>query len=186
MQLPDKRLESFTKVELAAGQTKHLVFHVKVPDLAFFSDSANKYVAYDGEYALQLGSSSSDIAQQADTTVSGALNPVPSVVTVQAVTPSDAPAGVVQRVYFAVGATITPNLTVSLSDQSLVGYVTQGQSTPLPAGMVVRYSTDHPDVVRVSQDGTALTAVGTGPATITATVQYHGVTATGSVVVYVQ
>lgn len=52
--------------------------------------------------------------------------------------------------------------------------------------MTVRYSSDHPDVVRVSQGGMVLTAVGAGPATITATVRYHGATATGSVVVDVQ
>jgi len=49
--------------------------------------------------------------------------------------------------------------TVSLSDHSLVGYVTKGQSTSLPEGMTV---------------------------TITATVRYHGATATGSVVVDVR
>jgi beta-glucosidase len=186
MQLPDKRLESFRKVELAPGQTKHITFTVSAPELSFFSDAANKYVAYDGQYALQLGSSSSDIAQQALITVRGALDPVPSVVTVQAVTPGDAAQGVVQRVFFTAGATIAPEITVSLSDQSLVGYVTKGESTPLPPGMTVRYSTDHPDVVSVSHGGTVLTAVGTGPATITATVRYHGATATGSVVVDVQ
>jgi len=186
MQLPDKRLEGFKKIELAPGQTRHISFTVNVPDLAFFNDAANKYEAYDGQYALQLGGSASDIAQQADFTVTGALNPAPSVVTVQAVTPGDAAQGVVQQVFFPEGATIAPNLTVSLSDQSLVGYVTEGQSTPLPPGMVVRYSSDHPDVVRVSEGGKVLTAAGAGPATITATVKYHGATATGSVVVYVQ
>ena len=186
LQLPDKRLESFRKVQLEPGQTKHIAFTVNVPDLAFFSDAANKYEAYDGLYALQLGSSSSDIARQALVTVSGALRAVPSVVTVQAVMPGDAAAGVAQRVFFPAGTTITPELTVSLSDQSLVGYVVRGQSTPLPPGMVVRYSSDHPDVVRVSDGGTVLSTVGTGPATITATVRYHGGTATGSVVVDVQ
>ena len=186
MQLPDKRLEAFRKVELAPGQTNRLTFTVSVPDLAFFSDTKNKYLAYDGRYALQLGSSSSDIAQQAVIRVRGALDPLPSVVTVQAVMPGDAAQGVVQRVFFPAGVAITPEITVSLSDQSLVGYVTKGQSTSLPEGMTVRYSTDHPDVVRVSQGGSVLTTVGTGPATITATVRYHGATATGSVVVYVR
>jgi beta-glucosidase len=186
LQLPDKRLEAFRKIELAPGQTKRVTFSVSVPDLAFFSDTANKYEAYDGQYAFQLGSSSAGIAQQALVKVSGALDPVPSVVTVQAVMPGDAAQGVVQRVFFPAGATIDPELTVSLSDQSLVGYVVKGQSTPLPAGLTVRYSSDHPNVVRVSQGGTALTAVGAGPATITATVRYHGATATGSVVVDVQ
>jgi hypothetical protein len=49
--------------------------------------------------------------------------------------------------------------------------------------MTVRYASDHPDVVSVSRDGSALRAVGPGPATITATVEYRGKTVTGSVVV---
>jgi beta-glucosidase len=186
LQLPAQRLESFRKVELEPGQTRHITFIVNVPDLAFFSDSANKYEAYDGLYALRLGSSSADVAQQAFIAVSGPLDPAPSAVTVQAVMPGDTAQGVVQRVFFPAGATILPELTVSLTDQSLFGYIVNGQSTPLPAGMIVRYSSDHPDVVRVSHDGMLLTAVGTGPATITATVRYHGTSATGSVTVDVQ
>jgi hypothetical protein len=61
---------------------------------------------------------------------------------------------------FPAVATITPEITVSLSDQSLVGYVTKGESTPLPSR--------------------------TGPATIAATVGRHGATAAGSVVVDVR
>jgi beta-glucosidase len=186
LQLPAEQLESFQKVSLAPGQTKHLTFTVKIPDLAFYNDAASRYEAYDGTYGLELGTSSSDIEQQALIRVSGALDPTPSVVTVQPVLPGDAAAGVAQRVYFPTGSTIVPQLTVSLSDQSLYGYVTLGQSTPLPAGMTVRYSSDHPRVVSVSHHGTVLRAVGAGPATITATVTYQGKSATGTVVVDVQ
>ena len=186
LQAPDKRLESFQKVSLAPGQTKHLTFTVKIPDLAFYSDAAGRYQAYDGVYGLQLGTSSSDIAQQALINVTGALKPTPSVVTVQPVLPGDADAGVAQRVSFPAGSTIVPQVTVSLSDQSLYGYITRGQSTPLPAGMTVRYSSDHPRVVSVTRHGTTLRAVGAGPATITATVTYHGKSVTGTFVVDVQ
>jgi beta-glucosidase len=185
LQLPDKRLEAFRKVSLRPGQTKRVTFTVSVPDLAFFSDSANKYEAYDGLYDLQLGTSSSDIARQAPIWVSGALDPTPSTVTVQPVLPGDAAAGVAQRVFFPVGSTIVPQLTAALSDGSLYGYIVKGQSTPLPRGMTVRYSSDRPGSVRVGPDG-SLRAVGAGPATITATVRYHGKTATGTFVVDVQ
>ncbi len=94
--------------------------------------------------------------------------------------------GIAQRVFFPVGATIVPQVTVSLSDQSLYGYITKGQSTPLPAGMIVRYSSDHPDIVSVSRDGSTIRAVSAGPAMITAIVMYRGRTATGSFVVDVQ
>ena len=76
-----------------------------MPSLAFFDETANRYQVDDGLYGLQLGSSSADIAQQAFVTVSGALRPVPSVVTVQPVLPGDAASGVAQRVFFPVGAT---------------------------------------------------------------------------------
>jgi beta-glucosidase len=180
-QLPAKRLLTFQKVTLAPGQTRRLAFAVKLPSLAFFDESANRYVVGDGPYGFQLGSSSADIAQQARVTVTGALRPVPSVVTVQPVLPGDAAAGVAQRVYFPRGARIEPQVTVSLSDQSLYGYITKGQSTPLPAGMTVCYTSDRPDVVRAH--GPVLRAVGSGPATITATVTYHGHTARGTFVV---
>jgi beta-glucosidase len=148
-----------------------------------FDETANRYEVDDGLYGLQLGSSSADIAQQASATVSGALRPALSVVTVQPVLPGDAASGMAQRVFFPAGATIDPQVTVSLSDQSLYGYITKGQSTPLPAGMTVRYASDHPDVVSVRDHGSVIQAAGPGPATITATVTYHGHTARGTFVV---
>jgi beta-glucosidase len=183
LQRPAKRLEGFQKVLLRPGQTRHVTFTVKVPDLAFFDQTASRYRVDDGRYGLQLGTSSSDIAKQAFITVTGALSPVPSVVTAAPVMPGDAASGIAQRVYFPVGATIAAQATVSLSDQSLYGYITRGQSTPLPPGMTVRYSSDHPGVVSVSDDGTAIRAAGAGPATITVIVTYRGRTATGSFVV---
>jgi beta-glucosidase len=186
LQLPAKRLEGFQKVFLRPGQTRRVIFTVSVPGLAFFDEAANRYQVRDGLYGLQLGSSSSDVAGQAFVDVTGTLRPVPSVVTAQPVMPGDAAAGVAQRVFFPVGSAIIAQVTVSLSDQSLYGYITKGQSVPLPFGMITRYSSDHPDVVAVSRDGTTLSAVGAGPATITVTVRYHGRTVTGSFVVDVQ
>jgi beta-glucosidase len=183
LQLPVKRLQGFQKVFLRPGQTQHVTFQVKVPALAFFDQTANRYQVHDGRYGLQLGTSSSDVLEQAFIEVAGTLRPVPSVVTVQPVMTGDAAQGVAQRVFFPVGATIVPQVTVALSDQSLLGYITKGRSTPLPAGMIVRYSSDHPDIVSVSAGGTALRAAAAGPATIQATVTYQGATATGSFVV---
>jgi len=186
LQRPAKRLEGFQKVALGPGQTRRVSFTVKVPDLAFFNETANRYQVDDGLYGLQLGTSSADIAQQGFLDVTGALRPVPSEVTAQPVMPGDAASGVAQRVFFPVGASITPEVTVSLSDQSLWGYITKGQSTPLPAGMTVRYTSDRPDVVSAGRAGSVLRAVGAGPATVTVTVRYHGRAATGTFVVDVQ
>jgi beta-glucosidase len=186
LQRPTERLEAFQKIFLGPGQTRHITFTVKVPDLAFFNETTSRYQVDDTRYGLQLGTSSSDIAQQAFIKVTGTLRPGPSVVTVQPVMPGDPASDVAQRAFFPVGATIVPQVTVSLSDQSLVGYITKGQSTPLPPGMIVRYSSDRPDVVSVSHHGSVIRAVGTGPATITATVTYRGKNATGTFIVDVQ
>jgi beta-glucosidase len=184
-QLPNKRLEGFRKVSLAPGQSKPVTFTVRVPDLAFYSDSANKLVAYDGVVGLQLGTSSADVTSQSFVRVTGGLDAAPSAVTLQPVSPGDAGNGVAQRVFFPVGATITPNLTVSLSDQTLLGYVTKGQTTALPPGMTVRYSSDRPGTVKAGPAGT-LHAIAPGPATITATVSYRGKVVTGSATVDIQ
>jgi beta-glucosidase len=180
LQRPAKRLAGFQKVFLGPGQARRVSFTVPVSDLAFFDQASNRFVVDDGLYGLQLGTSSSDIAQQAFVKVTGVLRAVPSVVTVQPVMPGDTASGVAQRVFFPVGATIVPQVTVSLSDQSLWGYITKGKSTALPSGMIVRYSSDHPDVVSVGLGSGVIRAVGAGPATITATVTYRGRTATGS------
>jgi len=186
LQRPAKRLESFQKVFLGPGQTRHVTFTVKVSDLAFFDETSNRYQLGDGQYGLQLGTSSSDIAQQAIINVTGMLRPAPAAVTVQPVMPGDPASDVAQRAFFPAGSTIVPQVTVSLSDQSLYGYIAKGQSTALPNGMIVRYSSDHPDVVSVSRDGSVIRAVSAGPATITATVTYHGKSATGTFIVDVQ
>ena len=186
LQRPVKRLEAFQKVWLGPDQTKWITFTIKVPDLAFFNEPTNRYQVDDGLYGLQLATSSSDVAQQAFIDVSGALRSVPAVVTAKPVAAGDAANGIAQRVFFPVNAAIDPQLTVSLSDQSIYGYVTLGQSTPLPRGMTVRYSSDHPDVVAVSGNGSVIRATLAGVATVTATVTYHGKSATGSFVVDVQ
>lgn len=187
LQRPIKRLEAFGKISLRPHRTKHVDFTVKVPNLAFFNESTNTFGVDNGRYGIQLSSSAanSDIQQQAFVTVTGQLRPTPSVVTAKPVAPGDAAAHVAQRVMFPAGTVVDPQLTVSLSDESLFGYITEGASTPLPDGMAVHYRSGHPNVVSVSRNGLIHT-VGSGVATVMATVEYHGRTATGSFVIDVQ
>src|SRR5262249_53178471 len=96
----------------------------------------------------------------------------------------DKPAGVVQRVFFDLGTTIDPQLTVAMNDQHLYGYVTKGKSTPLPAGLKVSYRSDDDRVVSVN--GSTLKPVGGGIATGTATVVYHDRAASTSFMVDVR
>jgi beta-glucosidase len=187
LQRPVKRLESFQKVALRPHQTTRVDFTVPVSKLAFFDESTNTFRVDDGRYGIQLSSSAanSGVRRQAFVTVSGQLRPTPAVVTAKPVATGDAAAHVAQRVIFPAHTVVDPQLTVSLSDESIVGYVTEGASTPLPRGMTVRYRSDRPNVVSVNRSG-VITTVGSGVATVTATVGYHGRQATGTFVVDVR
>lgn len=180
---PIKRLEAFQKVDLAPRQTKRVVLTVAVPKLAFFSDATNTYHVDPGDYDLQLSTSSADADIQAQTRVrvTGSLRETPTIVTASPTQTGDAAQGIVQRVDFAKGTVISPNLTVATQDARLYGYVTKGQSTPLPGGLTVAYRSDRPSVVAI-EHGVPRT-VGDGVATVTATVHLDGGTASTSFVV---
>ncbi len=180
-QRPTKRLESFQKVQLRPGQSKRLSFRVKASSLAFFNEAANKYVVDPGRYVFQVATSAAkgDVKGQASTVVHGQIAQTPTVVNAKPIETGDQARQVAQRVMFDRGARINPQLTVSMNDQLLYGYITKGQSRPLPRGLTVRYTSDRSSVVRVDRNGT-IRAVGTGIATVTATVRYHGGSASTS------
>ncbi|NHC46265.1 glycoside hydrolase family 3 C-terminal domain-containing protein [Motilibacter aurantiacus] len=185
-QRPIKRLVAFEKVALAPGESTHVNFDVKVRDLAFYDEAAGKWVVDTGRYGFELASSATDVVQTRYVTVSGALDAVPSVVTAKPVVAgADEAADIAQRLVFPVGATVDPQLTVSLSDDRLFGYILKGRSTALPAGMTVKISSNRSNVVRVDSTDT-IRAVKPGAATITAQVSYNGEKASGSFVVYVK
>ena len=173
LQRPIKRLEGFQQVELAPGQTKTVTLTVKMPNLAFFSDALNRYEVDDGLYGIQIGSSADDVLLQRFVTVSGSLTPVPSALTAMPTMLGDAARGIQQRVMFPENAVVKPDLTVSMNDESLYGYISAGHSKPFPAGMQLAFTSDHPDVVDVDPDGTIRT-LRNGVATITATASYQG------------
>ena len=187
LQRPIKRLQTFEKVSLKAHQSKRIRFTVSVPNLAFFNQTANRYEVDLGRYGLQLSTSSADnaVQQQAFITVSGSLKPTPAVVTAKPVAAGDSTKGIAQRVFFPVSTAIDPQLTVSLSDENIYGYITLGQNTKLPDGMSVRYTSNRPSVVTV-KSGSQLRTVRSGVATITATVSYHGTKASGTFIIDVQ
>jgi beta-glucosidase len=183
-QRPVKRLEGFAQVTLDPGQTKTVPIKVNVPDLAF-SDNG-KWVVDDGRYGVQISQSSadSDIQVQDTINVSGAITPKPSVVTVKPVIKdSDAARDIATRVEFPVGASIDPQATVAMNDDTLTGYVAKGKRKDFPSGLSLTYSSNRPSVVSV--DGSTIKTLANGVATVTVNATYQGVTKSTSFVVKV-
>ena len=186
LQRPIKRLEGFQQVELDPGQTKTVTLTVSVPNLAFFNQSTNRYEVDDGRYGIQISSSSadSDILAQQFVTVGGSLTPVPATLTAQPTMLGDAARGIQSRVMYPENAIVRPNLTVSMNNESLYGFIEPGQSKSFPREMRFTFSSDHPDVVAVAP-GDAIRTLRNGVATITAEVRYRGVTRSTQFVVRV-
>jgi beta-glucosidase len=182
-QRPAKRLAGFTKVTLRPHQTRRVSFAVHVPDLAFFDDAQHRWQVDTGRYGIQVGTSSADIRARGTVTVTGRLRPVPAALTAKPQLPGDATAGIAARVRFPASSLVLPQLALALSDDTLSGHLDNGVATPLPRGALVRYRVDRPRVVSV--DHGTIRTVGPGVATVTATVDYRGATASTSFVVAV-
>ncbi|MBT2729535.1 glycoside hydrolase family 3 C-terminal domain-containing protein [Bacillus sp. ISL-75] len=187
LQRPIKRLEGFQKVSLNPGETKTVTMTVKVPDLAFFDESQNKYTVDQGRYGIQISTSSADadIQQQEFINVHGNLNPELSVVTVKPIQEGDKEADIPSRVMYEKGKVVFPQVTAAMNDDSLYGYIYKNNGKSLPEGMTLKYSSNRPDVVSVDGNGVIRTVNG-GAATITATASYHGVKKSTQFVVYVK
>jgi len=186
LQRPIKRLEGFQLVALDPNQTKTVTFTIKVPKLAYFDQTAGKWSVDDGRYGIQIGTSSadSDIQLQDFVNVTGTLTPVLNVLTAKPVMQGDPARDIQQRVMFPVGVTVLPQLTASMSDDTLYGYISKGNSQSFPRRMTFSFSSDHPQVVSVARDGTIKT-VANGVATITVTATLNGVSKSTSFVVRV-
>ena len=188
---PVKRLKGFEKIELEPGETKTVTLEVKVPDLAFYDEAADKYIVDTGAYEIQVGGSSADVPLLGGINVTGSLNIVPAVLTAKPGQTGDEALGVEERLIFDKGKVIDPKLTVAMNDESLWGYIIKQQSslvkqkasTPFPDGMTFTYSSNRPSVVSVTGD--VIRTEAPGVATITATATYNGVSVSTDFVVYV-
>jgi len=180
---PQKRLEGFRQVYLAPGQTEPVTLEIKVSDLAFWA--GRRFAVHDGTYGIEIASSAApqDVQLSRSVLVNGTLTPRPSVVSASPQMPGDAARGIQQRVMFPESTIVEPHITVSMNDASLYGYIHKGASKPLPPGARVSFASDNPAVVKVSGHG--VRTVANGVATITASVTYHGSTASGQFVVRV-
>jgi len=186
LERPLKRLRGFQNLAIRPGETRHVRIDVKIEDLAFFDQTKGRFVVDPGTYEIQLGRSSADRdMRRASVTVTGALRPVPAAVTAKPQADGDTEQGILRRVFFARDTILHPQLTVAMNDDSLFGYVARDASRPLPAGMRTRYRSNRPGVVMVDRHG-VLATVGPGVATVTASVEYGGVTKSVDFIVYVR
>jgi beta-glucosidase len=187
LERPIKRLVAFERVELEPGQAAEVSLAVDVEDLAFYDETAERYVLDQGVYELQVARSSadSDIQAVATTTVNGSIYPYLAVVTAKPRAESDIEQDIEQRVFYDVGDMIDPQLTIALSDDQLYGYTFKGESAPLPKRMQVTLKSSRPDVVSTTKGHTRLRVKEPGVATITATVRDGQIRETASFVVYV-
>lgn len=185
LERPSKRLEGFKKVFLLPGETKRVEFTIDVPKLAFFDEAQGRLVIDNGFYGIQIGKSASDIAQEAFVRVTGNLKLEPSVATAKPIVVGDEAAGITNRVNFPKNAVINPQLTVTLNDDQIFGYITKGASKALPRGLRVVYRSNRPEVVSIDRSGAIRTGCRSGVATVTAEVEYQGSRTSTSFVVSV-
>lgn len=170
---PQQRLMGFQRVDVKAGASRDVTLEFPVERLAMYDKSAGHEVVNTGAYTLRLASSSAkDAMAEKTATVNVAQAPEARLahVTVQLQAGDDADKDIVRRLIFAPDTTVSPKITVAMNDQQLYGYIQRGDSTNLPDGAKVSYSTNHADVLSI--DGQNVRTAGSGVATLTTTVQY--------------
>jgi beta-glucosidase len=73
---PPRELRAFAKVDLDAGQSETLTFHLQARDFSFWSSAAGDWVLEAGEFTLAIGASSRDLRLIAALDVAAPLRPV--------------------------------------------------------------------------------------------------------------
>ncbi len=66
---PEKELKAFSRVSLAAGETKTVTLEIPMKDLRYWNVEANAWELEHGRIQLLLGSASDDIRKQAEVTI---------------------------------------------------------------------------------------------------------------------
>jgi beta-glucosidase-like glycosyl hydrolase len=180
VELPAKRLAGFRKTRvLKPGESQQVSIPVRISDLSRWDPGQGKQVVDDGRYGFQVATSSQAVASTVATTVTGAITPKVTTVTVQ-------PEDVVYRAgqtfdltgrnRWIADDTGQPH---AVADQ-VVAAVRNDQSFVDLSGAAVTYASSNPAVATVDAHG-LVRAVGDGVTTIKATVD--GVTGSAPIVV---
>lgn len=73
--LPLKQIKGFKRVDLNAGESQTVTFPVKIAEVNFFDETAQKNYVINGEYTIKVGASSDDEnAQAVNVNVTGTLS----------------------------------------------------------------------------------------------------------------
>ncbi|GAA3436907.1 glycoside hydrolase family 3 C-terminal domain-containing protein [Kutzneria kofuensis] len=186
VELPRERLAAFAKTAvLAPGKSQRLTLSVKIADLAFWDANAMKSRVYPGDYEFRLGTDATHIGATQRVSVTGSITPKVAAVTVQ---PESSTYQVGQTIDLTgrnrwladdtIPSREQRNLAVT-ADHVVEAVNNDGSFADLGKSEV-KYRSSNESVARVSPRG-VVTAVGTGVATISATVD--GVTGAAPIVV---
>jgi hypothetical protein len=154
LERPKKRLKGFKRVTIPVGQTETVKIDIDAADLWFWDLDEDKMTYDKGKYVFEIGASSKDIKGTVSSVMKGDF--VPEIKTVVA----RAPETVLEQ-----GVSTQASVTAAMTNDSFYDI----------SKATVFYSSNNPKVASVDGNGT-VTAVGTGVATITASVTVNGKT----------
>jgi beta-glucosidase len=167
---PPRQLKGFQKVQLAAGQTKHLVFKLDQRAFSIWNSDAQAWTTVDGRYTVHVGDSSTDLPLSAPVTVDRTAGVQPVTVSAPAVL-SPGQTATVHTTFGNTGDYPANAVTVRLAVPD--GWTVSPASVDLgtvPAGG----HTDSIWQVTAPADATP------GNTTLTATASYQGVDGSGT------
>jgi beta-glucosidase len=153
---PIRQLKGFQKIHLKSGEAGTVTLEVPMKDLAFWSNFRGKMVVEQGNYQLELGSSSANLPLKTLFTVSGEWKA--GLYNVYAVA---------EKYVFQTGEEGSVKVSATLEDTT---HLCMDQYRPV-------FTTSDESVATVSKDGVVCAKAG-GTAIITAAVSYGGRTET--------
>ena len=74
---PPRELKAFAKVDLDAGDSETLTFHLEARDFSYWSSTARDWVLEPGEFTLAIGASSRDLRLMTAVDIAAPMRPVP-------------------------------------------------------------------------------------------------------------
>ena len=156
---PVRQLKAFEKVFLKAGETKTVTLSVPVSEISFWSYLHKKMIVENGDYRMEIGRSSADIACEQNVTITGQWRA--PLTTVYAVS---------DKHVLAVGETAAITASATLADTI---HLCLCQNPAV-------YESSDPSVLTVDGCGKVI-AVSAGTASVTVSVTYDGITVSRTV-----